>query len=125
MRISMILGIVVLLGILTACSGRNSATVSSQDAQNRSGSSQPSPASTADSKEFEDPKVAATNALSKLKQLLMEGQNFREMGFANLEQVDRASLGDPASLYVVGLDQLRDYGPANDPRSLLVDAKRT
>ena len=123
MRLFFICLIVVLLEIHAACSGGDSARVSS-DSQNKTVPSQPSPALTADRTEFADPTQAATSALSNLKQLLTAGENFREMGFDDLEQVNRASLSDPASVYTVGLDQLRNYTPGSDPRSLLVDTKR-
>lgn len=122
MRIFIIFVIAVLVVMQTACSNGDSAASSSQNSQNNTAQSQPSP--TSEVKEFDDPRQAATNALSNLKHLLTEGQNFREMGFDNLEQLDRVSLGEPAAVYAVGLDALREYNPSGDPKSLLIDVKR-
>ena len=124
MRIFIFFTIVILLEVHIACSGKDSAAVSGQGSQNNASQSQSTPASTADATGFDDPRSAATDALSTLKPLLTEGKNFKEMGFDSLEQIDRASLGEPASVFAVGLDQLRDYSPSSDPQSLLIDTKR-
>lgn len=116
--------LVVLLGINTGCSGRDSEPVNSQNSQNTVGQSQSSPPETPAPITFDDPKRAATDALANLRHLLAEGQNFREMGFDSLEQLDQATLGEPASVYTVGLDDLREYSPRADPQSLLIDSKR-
>jgi len=116
--------IVVVLGIHASCSSGNSAAVNSQDPNNTAAKSQPDQTSVAAPAEFNEPKMAAIDALSKLRQLLATGENFREMGFDNLEQVDRASLSEPATVYTVGLDQLRNYAAGSNPQDLLIDTKR-
>lgn len=124
MRMPIFCLLVLLLEINTACSGGDPATMTSQNSQNNVVQSQASPAEMADAITFDDPRLAATNALASLKHLLTEGQNFRDMGFDNLEQLDQARLGEPASVYTVGLDDLRDYTPSSDPQALLIDTKR-
>jgi hypothetical protein len=124
MRMLIFCLLVVLLEINTGCSGGDSATMNSQNSQNDAAQSRASPAETAETITFDDPRLAATNALADLRHLLTEGQNFRDMGFDNLEQLDQARLGEPASVYTVGLDDLREYGPGSDPQALLIDTKR-
>ncbi len=124
MRILLSCVIVVVLGIHASCSSGNSAEVNSPDPTNTAAKSQPAPTSVAATAEFNEPKMAAIDALSKLRQLLTASENFREMGFDNLEQVDRASLSEPATVYAVGLDQLRNYTVGSNPQDLLIDTKR-
>jgi len=116
--------IVVVLGIHASCSSENSAAVNNQEPINTATKSPPESTSVATPAEFNEPKTAAIDALSKLRQLLAAGENFREMGFDNLEQVDRASLSEPATVYTVGLDQLRNYTVGSNPQDLLIDTKR-
>jgi hypothetical protein len=123
MRIFIFSVILFLFGIHTACSSEDLKTVGGPGTP-KIEQLQPSPALTADVAEFDEPKLAAINALSRLKHLLTVGQNFQEMGFDNLEQLDRASLSEPASVYAVGIDQLRNFNPGSDPQSLLVDTNR-
>ena len=124
MRIPIFCILIALFTINSACSKENSVAVANHGSENNTTVPQASVTPTGAATEFADPKQAAINALSKLKQLLIEGQNFREMGFDNLEQVDRASLSEPVSVYTVGINQLRDYTPGSDPQALLVDVNR-
>src|SRR5438046_2803005 len=102
MRIFIFFIIVIVLEVHIACSGRDSAAVSGEGSQNNANQSHVAPTSTADASGHDDPKSAAMDALSTLKPLLTEGKNFKEMGFDNLEQIDRANLGESASIYAVG-----------------------
>lgn len=123
MRTFIICMIVVLLEVSTGCSGGGPGSVNSQNSQNTTAQSQSTPQETAEPS-FDDPRQAAASALSNLKHLLSEGKNFREMGFDSLEQLDQATLGQPASVYAVGLNDLREYAPGSDPQALLIDTKR-
>ncbi|MCW5580942.1 MAG: hypothetical protein KIS72_06370 [Luteimonas sp.] len=59
----------------------------------------------------------AGNALSTLSQLVTE-QNHRAMGFESAKEVAGASLGTPLPVYMVQLDELRQYEGA-DPAPML------
>lgn len=61
---------------------------------------------------------AASNGLSTLRSLV-KANNFRSMGFESLEEVQSASLGEPLLVYMVRLDQLREYQPGGDPEKML------
>jgi len=60
---------------------------------------------------------AAGKSLSTLSQLVTE-QNYRAMGFESAKEVANASLGAPLPVYMVRLDELRQYA-GGDPAPLL------
>lgn len=60
---------------------------------------------------------AAGKSLSTLSQLVTE-QNYRAMGFESAKEVANASLGTPLPVYMVQLDELRQYA-GGDPAPLL------
>ena len=70
-----------------------------------------------------DPQAAATQALSTLRELV-DDQNFRELGFESREEAANATLGEPLRVYLVRLDQLRDYRAETDPNKLLNDTNQ-
>ncbi len=116
-----IIGLLLLVQIGCSTPGNGSGSAGSSAPQANMNSQQPYIPAQAG---FDDPKVAATNALANLRKVLAAGQNSREMGFDSIEQVDTASLGEPIQLYTVGIDQLSEYVPTKDPQSLLVDTHR-
>lgn len=60
---------------------------------------------------------AAGKSLATLSQLVTE-QNYRAMGFESAKEVASASLGAPLPVYMVQLDELRQYA-GGDPAPLL------
>ena len=65
-----------------------------------------------------DPRAAATEGLQSFRSLVDE-QNFRDLGFESQDEVTSATLGEPVSVYLVRLDQLREFQPEADPNKLL------
>jgi len=63
---------------------------------------------------------AATRSLENFRRLV-DAQNYRELGFDSPDQAAAASLGQPLKVYLVKLDQLRDYKAGADPEALLSD----
>jgi hypothetical protein len=70
---------------------------------------------------FADAQTAATQSLATFKKLVT-ADNFRELGFDSADQVAKANLGAPLRIYVVKLDQLREYEPSKDANSLLSES---
>ena len=62
--------------------------------------------------------VGAT-ALSTFRALVKQQKNYREMGFESLDEIDRATLGDPLAVFFVRLDELGKYADGQDPGPLL------
>ena len=67
-----------------------------------------------------DPKAAATEGLQTLR-ALVDDQNFRDLGFESKDEAATATLGEPLRVYLVRLDQLRDFQPEGDAGKLLTD----
>ena len=67
-----------------------------------------------------DPKAAATEGLQTLR-ALVDDQNFRDLGFESRDEAATATLGEPIRVYLVRLDQLRDFQPEGDASKLLTD----
>jgi hypothetical protein len=63
---------------------------------------------------------AAKQGLETLRKLV-NANNYRAMGFESLDELRSATLGDPLHVYLVRLDQLREYRPESDPDKLLTD----
>jgi hypothetical protein len=51
-------------------------------------------------------------------------ENFKALGFLSLEEVEQTKLGAPMTVFMVGLDSLREYQPRSDPEKLLIDIGR-
>jgi hypothetical protein len=66
---------------------------------------------------------AAQGGLATLKQVVNAG-NYAALGFASLDEVRQATLGEPLQVYQVRLDALRTFTGATDPDTLLVDIRR-
>ncbi len=70
------------------------------------------------------PQQAAEEALKILEKLVTR-ENYEAMGFTSPDEVAKAQLGAPMTVYRVQLDQLREYSPGEtEPKSLLVDVSR-
>jgi hypothetical protein len=67
---------------------------------------------------FADSATAASNALVSFRKLATP-DNYRELGFASLDEVGSARLGAPLPVSMVQLDQLREYQAGRDPAMLL------
>jgi len=70
-----------------------------------------------------DPQQAATQALATFPKLIT-ADNYQAMGFQSVDEVSRATLGDPLPVFRVRLDQLQQYQPGSDPEKLLIDGNR-
>jgi hypothetical protein len=67
---------------------------------------------------FDKINKAAEEALNVLKDPAFAPQ-LDAVGFKSIEQAREASLGEPMQLYIVRLDQLKQYQPGDDPEKLL------
>ncbi len=63
---------------------------------------------------------AASNGLATLRKLV-NASNYRSMGFESQDELSSASLGDPLRVFMVRLDQLREFSSGADPEKLLSD----
>lgn len=70
------------------------------------------------------PEEAAMNALPTLERLVNE-TNYQDLGFSSVDEVRRATVGDPLPVMMVRLDELAEYTPDKDPMSLLHQESRT
>jgi hypothetical protein len=70
---------------------------------------------TAELREAQGP---ATQSLDALRQLVTP-TNFQDMGFASADEVKEATLGQPIPVYMVRLDELREFKSGSDPAVLL------
>jgi hypothetical protein len=61
---------------------------------------------------------AAAQSLMVLRQMVT-ADNFKDMGFASVDEVKEAGLGQPISVYLVRLDELREFKAGADPAALL------
>lgn len=62
----------------------------------------------------------ASKALTTFGQLVTE-ENYKVMGFETPGEKKEASLGVPIQVFMVQLDQLKEYEPGSDPAALLSD----
>lgn len=72
---------------------------------------------------FADAQSAATSSLETLRKLVTN-ENYKELGFESASEPARASLAEPLHVFVVSLDQLREYQVGRDPNALLSDANQ-
>ena len=84
---------------------------SSQNAGDQSGQTGATPT-------FADAQTAATQSLATFRKLVTN-ENYKELGFDSADQVSKATLGSPLRVFVVKVDQLRDYQAEKDANSLL------
>ncbi|WP_143299280.1 hypothetical protein [Candidatus Brocadia sapporoensis] len=70
----------------------------------------------------ESQKVASESMVTLRK--LVNGQNYKAMGFESLDKVSAVALGEPIRVFLVQLDQLREYKPGSDSNKLLIDADK-
>lgn len=77
----------------------------------------------AQSKAVVEPRAAeATRALQDLPQLV-NTQNHRQIGFESVDEARSGKLGEPMSVFMIRLDDLRRYR-GEEPGRLLVDTQR-
>jgi hypothetical protein len=69
-----------------------------------------------------DPVAVATQGLSTLGRLATK-DTYAELGFQSLDEVGKAKLGSPVSVYMIKLDELKTLDPAADPKSMMHDLK--
>jgi hypothetical protein len=67
---------------------------------------------------------AAQGGLATLRQLVTD-QNFREMGFDSRDDVGRAAVAPPWTMFNIGLDQLKRYQRGADVNALLTASAET
>ena len=67
----------------------------------------------------------ASESLAAFKALVTERQNYKEMGFESMAEIDRMTLGVPMRVFMVPLDRLQGYQSGMAPEPLLVDTKHT
>jgi hypothetical protein len=67
---------------------------------------------------FADAQTAATQSLATFRKLVTS-ENYKELGFESADQVANARLGAPLQIFIVKLDQLREYQTGSDPNRLL------
>lgn len=69
-----------------------------------------------------DVKPVSAVAVDRLKGLAIE--DFRLAGFASKEEVAAATAGDALGIFVVRLDELKNFAPGTDPHKLLHPVSR-
>ncbi|OQZ04018.1 MAG: hypothetical protein B6D34_05310 [Candidatus Brocadia sp. UTAMX1] len=67
-------------------------------------------------------KVASESIVTLRK--LVNGQNYKALGFESLDEVSAVALGEPIRVFFIRLDQLQEYKPEADPSKLLIDANK-
>ncbi|HTZ89987.1 MAG TPA: hypothetical protein VMA71_06590 [Alloacidobacterium sp.] len=72
----------------------------------------------------QQPQTAAANAIGVLQKLVNE-QNYKSLGFASLDEVKEARLGQPMEVYNIGVEKLKNYQSGQDPNSLLTTSEET
>jgi hypothetical protein len=103
---------------LSGCSN-----IGNQAMQNNSPNSGPQ-ASSSQTQTSNDEQTAAKQGLETLKKLV-DAENYKAMGFESADEVKNATLGAPVKVFLVRLDQLREYQNGSDPNKLLTDINRT
>lgn len=67
---------------------------------------------------------AATSAIRML-QKLVDGQNYKSLGFQSIDEVRQAQLGQPIEVYNINLEKLKGFRTGQDPNSLLTPSAET
>ncbi|MBE7446943.1 MAG: hypothetical protein HS132_17665 [Planctomycetia bacterium] len=70
-----------------------------------------------------EPQKVASESIVTLRKLVNE-QNYKAMGFESPDEVSTVALGEPIRVFLVRLDQLREYQPGSDPNKLLIDGDK-
>jgi hypothetical protein len=70
----------------------------------------------------DDSVVVATQSLSSLSKLATQA-TYADLGFQSLDEVAKAKLGSPVSVYMIQLDELKKLDLAADPKSVMHDQK--
>jgi hypothetical protein len=65
----------------------------------------------------------ASESLGAFKALVTAKQNYKEMGFESMADLDRMTPGVPMQVFMVPLDRLQGYQSGMAPEPLLVDTK--
>jgi hypothetical protein len=65
----------------------------------------------------------ASASLAVFKTLVTTRNNFRDMGFESVAELERMALGVPMKMFLVQLDQLQAYHSGIAPETILVDSK--
>jgi len=65
----------------------------------------------------------ASESLVSFKALVTAKQNYKEMGFESMAELDRMTPGVPMQVFMVPLDRLQGYQGGMAPEPLLVDTK--
>jgi len=65
----------------------------------------------------------ASESLAAFKALVTARQNYKEMGFESMSELDRMTPGIPMQVFMVPLDRLQGYQSGMAPEPLLVDTK--
>jgi hypothetical protein len=78
----------------------------------------------AETKPSSTSQAAAEAGLTTLRALVSQ-DNYAEMGFSSMEQVQRAQLGEPLRIYRVALDALTAFKEGSNVDSLAVDGRKS
>jgi hypothetical protein len=71
-----------------------------------------------------DPAAAAADSgLASLKELA-NAETYASLGFASIDEVGKAKLGGPISVYMIQYDELSKLDPQADPKTALHDLKQ-
>jgi hypothetical protein len=65
----------------------------------------------------------ASESLGAFKALVTAKQNYKEMGFESMAELDRMTPGVPMQVFMIPLDRLQGYQSGMAPEPLLVDTK--
>jgi hypothetical protein len=77
----------------------------------------------AEQQTFADAQTAATQSLTTFRQLVTK-DNYQQLGFESPDEVSGATLGQPIQVFMVKLDQLREYKAGTDPNALLTNVNQ-
>ena len=75
------------------------------------------------SQQAKDPDEAARLALENFRTLVNKS-NYKDLGFQSLDEVKKATLGPSLQVFMVGLGQLKEYQPGQDPQKLFIEIGR-
>ena len=70
---------------------------------------------------FADPQTAASQSLATFKKLVTK-DNYKELGFDSPDEVSTSTLGSPMRVFMVKVEQLRDYQTEKDANALLSES---
>ena len=70
------------------------------------------------------PDSVASAALFTMRELARLQKDYRELGFESLDEMRRATIGEPYQVFMVRLDELSAYKDGQDPNELLHEGKQ-